>query len=82
MRLYKRGNEHLVVDAELSQLRRLELPLDDDAAAGEADPLDHERLSARQVRQLLPVHPRFLTLGDMLTTHLYLEYFETSTRES
>ena len=57
MRPDERGNEHLVVDAELSQLRRLELTFDHDAAASEADPLDHERLSARQVRQFLPVHP-------------------------
>jgi hypothetical protein len=57
VRPHERGNEHLVIDAELGQLWRLELTLDCDAAAGEADPLDHERLSVRQIRQFLPVHP-------------------------
>ncbi|MFD0743345.1 hypothetical protein ACFQ1L_17240 [Phytohabitans flavus] len=79
MRPHERGHEHLVVDAEQSQLRRLELTLDHYAAAGEADPLDHERLSARQVRQLLPVHPGPLTVGDMLAINLYLDFFKQST---
>jgi phosphodiesterase/alkaline phosphatase D-like protein len=50
---HERGHEHLVVDAELSELRRLELPLDRDAAAGEPDPFHHERPPLRQVGQFL-----------------------------
>lgn len=82
MRPHERGDEHLVLDTELSQLRRLELPLDGDAAVDEADPLDHERLPVCQIRQLLPVHAWLPSLSNLLVVHFYIEFLKSSTQES
>ncbi|GAA1702909.1 hypothetical protein GCM10009765_60390 [Fodinicola feengrottensis] len=54
---HERRDEDLILDAELSQLRQLELTLDHDTTADQADPLDGKRSTAGQVCEFLPIHP-------------------------
>src|SRR5207248_4887024 len=59
------GDEHLILDAELGELRKLEGALDSDARVRQSHPLDDERLPPGQFCEFLPVHPASLTFLSM-----------------
>ncbi|BFU44755.1 hypothetical protein KRMM14A1004_29920 [Krasilnikovia sp. MM14-A1004] len=56
MTAHERGDEHLILDAELGELGKLEVTLDGHAGVRQPHPLHGERLTLRQLRQVLPVH--------------------------
>ena len=58
-------SEHLVLDAELGELWKLEGAFDSHARVCQPHPLDDERLPAGQFREFLPVHRASLTFLSM-----------------